>query len=680
MVIVVLFFQLLKLGDNNELPFQAGIPAKEANRIKSAASDALKYGEKKNNRISLLFIGQDRVGKTSLKKTLLGEETQQYQESTIGIDYEVVEVNESDKSKPWKRSADAKFIASEKYANDVIAREAARKVHEPTREWEIPSGGKQDQHGVGDRKRKKESGSEGEGEGENEEGESEVQGEDEARRGAGDEDDLHSQEDGSGKDGERERNIQRSTEDEYEYEYPISEELIKKAKENIENYHDETFDAIRFMVGDVAGQSVFYDVHSLMLRLRTIFIHVLDLTKDLNDEAQPTFMEKGEKKEKELGNPMRETNLDYFTRWTAALYNLNPSNKESKENRVESLNRPKTIIAFTKSDELSDEAEVKLKRDQAMDALDKRFRRTGHNSLIIGNYVIRNTEPRNAEEAGEIESLREKIFETAQDLLKEQEKTPVNWLVLERFLDNKRLEATKQDCPYITLDEAKELGQQCKVQDTSFNEAMEFFHEENIVVHFQGNPPLSELVVLDPAWLVKLFTAVIGVSRSPSCPLIQLCAWSHLQEGMLDFDKLPTALDKHRDFRKALEEMMVRARLICRWRGNVYLVPSMVNKRFEEKEMGEFLSGCLKSTLFLDFMDKSIPLGFYTRFLVEIIKWANNGHLECASEELQLYCNFMRVVKNENSLTYSVVVVRHISRIEFAILGEGSDIFFLLTK
>ena len=670
MVIVVLFFQLLKLGDNNELPFQAGIPGKEENRIKSAASDALKYGEKKNNRISLLFIGQDRVGKTSLKKTLLGEETQQYQESTIGIDYEVVEVNESDKSKPWKRAADAQFIASEKYANDVIAREAARKIHEPRRGSEIHADGNRGVHGVGDRKR--ESGSEGE----NEEGESEGQGqgEDEARRGAGGEDDLDSQEDGGGKDDERESNIQRSTEEQYEY--PISEELIKKAQKNVENYRDDTFDTIRFMMGDVAGQSVFYDVHSLMLRLRTIFIHVLDLTKDLNAEAKPTFMEKGEKKETGLGNPMRETNLDYFTKWTAALYNLNPP-IQSKENPVESLNRPKTIIAFTKSDQLSGEEEVKLKRNQAMDALAKRFRDTGYNSLVIDNYVIRNTEPRNHEEAGEIERLREKIFETAQDLLKEQEKTPVNWLVLERLLDNKRLEATKRDCPYITLDEAKELGQQCKVQDTSFNGAMEFFHEENIVVHFQGNPPLSELVVLDPAWLVKLFTAVIGVSRSTSCPLIQLGAWSDLQQGKLDFDKLPTALDKHRGSREALKEMMVRARLICRWRGNVYLVPSMVNKGFEEKRIDKLLSECLKPTLFLDFADKSIPLGFYTRFLVELIKWAN-GHLECESDELQLFCNLMRLVKTENGLTYSVFVVRHISRIEFAILGESLDSFFFL--
>ena len=373
---------------------------------------------------------------------------------------------------------------------------------------------------------------------------------------------------------------------------------------------------------------------------------------------------------------MRETNLDYFTKWTAALYNLNPLT-ESKEIPAERVNRPKTIIAFTKSDHLSGEEEVKLKRNQAMDALAERFRDTGCNSLVIDNYVIRNTEPRNDEEAGEIERLREKIFETAQDVLKEQEKTPVNWLVLERLLDNKRLEASKRDCPYITFDEAKELGQQCKVQDTSFNDAMEFFHEENIVVHFQGNPPLSELVVLDPAWLVKLFTEVIGVFRSPSCPLIQLCAWSDLQKGKLNFDKLPTVLDKHCCSRKALEEMMVRARLICRWRENVYLGPSMVNKRFEEKGIEKLLSKCLKPTLFLDFADKSIPLGFYTRFLVELIKWAN-GHLECESEELQLFCNLIRLVKTENSLTYSVIVVRHISRVEFGILGESVDIFFFI--
>ena len=34
----------------------------------AAALDAAKYGKRKNNRIPVFFIGQDNVGKTSLKK------------------------------------------------------------------------------------------------------------------------------------------------------------------------------------------------------------------------------------------------------------------------------------------------------------------------------------------------------------------------------------------------------------------------------------------------------------------------------------------------------------------------------------------------------------------------------------------------------------------------------------
>ena len=84
--IVALFF-LLKLGDDEghhrflqkERKKDGGIPersvrqlptatfVKKAIPIKSAASEALRFSQKKNNRISLLFISQDRVRKESLK-------------------------------------------------------------------------------------------------------------------------------------------------------------------------------------------------------------------------------------------------------------------------------------------------------------------------------------------------------------------------------------------------------------------------------------------------------------------------------------------------------------------------------------------------------------------------------------------------------------------------------------
>ena len=443
-------------------------------------------------------------------------------------------------------------------------------------------------------------------------------------------------------------------------EYQLSVEQIEEAMKNVENYNDDTMDTIRFLVGDVGGQSVFYDVHSTMLRLRTLFTLVVDLTKSPNDVAQPKFVRKETKKEEDLGNPMQETNLDYLTKWAAALRNLNPCDIDTKrENAVASPDQPKGIVVYTKADKLSvDEVENVRK------AVWKQLKHVHCQSLFVGEFFINNMKP----SAEDLENLRATIFETAQDLLKEQEKTPVNWLVLERLLDERKREATMKDSPlYITLVEAKHLGEQCKVVDKTFNDAMKFFHEENIVVHFQGNPAISDLVVLDPAWLVKLFTKVITVSKSSSWSLAQSNAWDDLREkGKLDFGELPTVLDDHRGSRDALIEMMVRAGLICHWRKNIYLVPSMVKEKMKKESICKLLSTSLKPSLFLHFKGGSIPLGFYTRFQVELLKWADSP-LE--SEELQLYCNFMRVAKTVNGSNFSIILVRHISRIEFAISG-----------
>ena len=634
----------------------------------------MQHGGKKNNRISLLFIGQDGVGKTSLKKSILGEKAEQDQASTIGIEYEVVEVKESNKSNPWKRAADSQFIASKQYTDNIIAKETAKRKYESQNNLVEEDKDESRRHDEDGQESDKFGGGEiesdvdeCEGERRYEAGGGEVEGNKFATAGG-------SHQDEGEKNVEEERKTQESRK--LQMEYQVSDKQIEEAMKNVDNFHDDTMDTIRFLVGDVGGQSVFYDVHSTMLRLTTLFTLVVDLTKSPNDVAQPKFVEEETKKVEDLGNAMQETNLDYLTRWAAALRNLNPCDNDAEtENAVESLEQPKTIIVYTKSDKLSDE-EVETKKEEVRRAVDEQLRRVGCNSLIVREFVIKNMEPRSPEESKDLEDLRATIFETAQDILKKQEKTPVNWLVLERLLDEKKREATMRDRPYIEFDEAKQLGKQCKVVDKTFNDAMKFFHEENIVVHFQGNPPISDLVVLDPAWLVKLFTEVITVSKNRSLPPAQSSAWNDLREkGKLNFDKLPTKLDNHRGIEDSLKEMMVRAGLICFWRENIYLVPSMVKEKMEKKDILKLLSDpkCLKPSLFLDFKDKSIPLGFYTRFQVELWKWDDSSR---ESEQWQFWCNFMRLVKTLNGSTYSVILVRHLSRIEFAILGRSFWHFF----
>ena len=91
--------------------------------------------------MSLLFIGQGRVGKTSLKKSLLGEASKKKEPSTIGIEFDVVEVQENDKSNPWKRAKDDQFMASKTYTDNVLGKEVARTIAEGKNEPEEGRGG-----------------------------------------------------------------------------------------------------------------------------------------------------------------------------------------------------------------------------------------------------------------------------------------------------------------------------------------------------------------------------------------------------------------------------------------------------------------------------------------------------------------------------------------------------------
>ena len=649
-----------------------------------SVTKTLSRGEKKNNRISLLFIGQDRVGKTSLKKTLLGETIDENEPSTIGIEFDVVEVKERDKSLPWKPAEDSQFIASETYAESVVGKQVAKEIAETKKHRERATGRRNKvRSGIGfdvDRRghahgpedkgaRTNESPSEPENIGEEKSGDvfqgvNQVVGNEAASR---PEDENRSRNlignrSDYGSRGKKNNRTRRSNPAD-SYKTDGFRRKVEKEMENVEDYRDDTMDTIRFLFGDVAGQSVYYDVHSIMLRPTALFILVVDLSKSLYEEAHPKFVQRGTKFEQIIGNPLKETNLDFVMRWAAALRNLSPCNKEGEKNLPQSSQLPKIILVFTKPDKLGSPEEVKKKRMAATTILEEKFKRIGCET--IAKFVIQNTEPRNA---NQVKRLREKIFETAQNLLKEQEKTPVSWLMLERALDVRRKEEGLKYCPYIELDEARNLDKEYSKVNGKFDEAMKFLHQESIVVHFSDNGTLSNLVVLDANWLVQLFTKVLTVAEDPNWSSQNSRAWKALREkGELQFDNLPNPLDDLSE-KEALKWMMVNAGLICQREDNTYLVPSMVTKRMEESDIRTLLSVCLQPSLYVDFKDETLPLAFYTRFQVELLKLAGHD----PEHQTELYHNFMRLPMMENGEPYDVIFVRHASRIEVTIEGKNA--------
>ena len=632
--------------------------------MQDALSKTLRLGVKKNNRISLLLIGQDRVGKTSLKKSLLGEARDENEASTVGIEFDVVEVKEENKSQPWKLAEDKQFIASEVYTESVVRKHVAKELAENQNITEREcSDGNETGSKIG--RSQPASKSQNIAEARNSVGENEIKDDKDLSKIAGNVKDFRS-------DHSERKSIPSSSQKipADSFNTDAFKRKVQKEIENVGNYRDDTMDTIRFMVGDVGGQSVYYDAHSIMLRPSTLFLLVVDLSRRLSDQAHQKFVhtsEKGTKTEQNLGNPLEETNLDNVTRWMAAVRNLKPCNEAAL---------PKTILALTKPDKLSGSEEEKQKKiDEIIDILEKRFKQIGCET--IATYVIQNKKPRNDDKEKddeekddeenkrekELKALRERIFITAQKLLKDQEKTPVSWLMLERALDIRRKEEDLEHCPYITLDEARRLDKDFSMVDKTFEEAMQFLHNENIVVHISEDPDLKNLVVLDAAWLVKLFTNVLTVPKVSSWGTEISQAWKNLREnGELQFDKLPNPLDGHSE-KEALKLMMVNAGLICKRQGDTYLVPSMVTKTKNKSEIDKELDSCLQPSLFLDFNEETIPLAFYTRFQVEVLKAVDE-------DEIELYCNFMSILKVENDVEYAVIFARHASRIECAIKGR----------
>ena len=112
--------------------------------MQAKISEAMKHGKKRNNRLSVFFIGQDRVGKTSLKKSILGEALDTQEPSTLGIDFDVVEVRKDEAREPWRTTEEKRLIASEEYMNEVVGKDAARRISEDSSLFEHE---KQRKHG-----------------------------------------------------------------------------------------------------------------------------------------------------------------------------------------------------------------------------------------------------------------------------------------------------------------------------------------------------------------------------------------------------------------------------------------------------------------------------------------------------------------------------------------------------
>ena len=407
---------------------------------------------------------------------------------------------------------------------------------------------------------------------------------------------------------------------------------------------------VRVILSDFAGQSIYYDTHYLFLQCHCPYILVHDLTKVLDHPAQPRFKAKGIDVEQNLNNPLLATNLDYFLSWLKVLGQLRESANQQLLQEFPDFVPPPVLIVLTNEDRF--EGDIQEVKRRIKEITDGSFQ-----NVFPNVYVIDNTTTSGKEDP--IIELRGQVFDLCQKILEKEPPMPMRWLNFEAALSSELFSKKKRN--YISVDEAKKIAEKCNIE--SFDDAIKFLHRYGVVVYYTGSP----WVVLNPSWLMNLFTEVITIPEEKK-PIDnpyyrELCANGVL---MQDF------LKKH-PHGQLLEEMMQKVSLMCPLQHNgnpAYLVPSVAPFMQKGKPIKEKLLASPVASLFILFCLGFIPIGAFSRLQVKLINKCR-GILRKGIEEPKLFCNYTLLPLEFEKIKFDVYLIQLIEKIKIGVVPKG---------
>ena len=430
------------------------------------------------------------------------------------------------------------------------------------------------------------------------------------------------------------------------------EKLSTAQKKSMMHHRDigqnQESDAIRIIVHDLAGQAIYYDTHSLFLKPHAPYVLCHDLTKDLDETAEQRFKPKLEV-ELKLGNPLFQNNLDYLLCWLNFLGQLGETEKKKNANFA----LPAVVIVLTNKDRFKGDVESVKKRIK--DVTEGKFQ-----NLFANVHVIDNTTTSGSEDP--VGELRCQIFSLCKAILEEESPMPIRWLKFEGALSEVAFSGKKSN--YILVDEAKKIAEECGIE--SFHNALTFLHRQGVVVYYPEYP----YVVLNPPWLMNLFTEVITVPENPeaSKPIDAPYYRKLRDEGVLEKEFLM----KH-PHGKFLEDVMQRVSLMCpleRKGKTTFFVPSVAPLMKKGKEIMPMLQASPIASLFVMFFVGFIPLGVFTRFQVKLVK-ACKGILRV--DQPKLFSNYTLLPIKFSNAKFDVYLIQLIEKIRIAVVPK--DIF-----
>ena len=587
-----------------------------------AYNKALNEGKTRFKRLPIMVIGQDRSGKTSLKNSMMGKPFNPDEDSTVGIDVGPSHFN---------ISRDICMLCENIVNNQaqIDFREALSFEHHMARlvvEGLTP-------------------------------------------RNIDSKEDLPSKEAKIASSSVASKNSVESVQEEKKDIVKIPDEVAESIKNLLKEVEKKRVgdDAEMYsIVWDFAGQPVYYATHPLFLTQRAVYLLVFDLSRGLHARADPTV--KQGMYSMILDNHDCKSNLDYLDFWMTWVASI-ANQDENQQIRLDQspMNIPPVFLVCTHADEPCGGADPFVLAREVFGSLETKPYK---NQLYKDVFVVDNTKSGSKSECSEVKRLWEKVVAVAKELPQMKEDYPIKWLRFEKALQTKVKDGKK----WISLEDTKQIAfKMCHIEDDrEFTTLLNFLHDQRILIHFDSSPLLNNMVILDPQWLVDLFTSVITVKPGPyeGKEAELLC---RLQtEGIMEYKLLELVWDPlsiPKEMFPSLLEIMEKFSLLCPWQssdascGKQYLVPSMLMSP-PPRNIIKLVASAQIPSFYIRFESGQVPPGFFPRLVLQFFQWGQDEFW--SSENPQLYANFARFYTSADD-DCSVILLCHSSCIEVVV-------------
>ncbi|XP_067019033.1 uncharacterized protein [Acropora muricata] len=370
-----------------------------------------------------------------------------------------------------------------------------------------------------------------------------------------------------------------------------------------------------------------------------------------------------------------KTNLGYLDYWMTSVSSLSSQGKDHKVHPAS----PSTVLPETPVFVVCTHADKpcggKNPRDLALKVYGELSKKR-YKARLYGPFEVDNTKSSQKPECPGVSRLREKIREVAKELPQMKEFIPIKWLKFEKIF---RIFLGKGH-KWITIEEAKQIAYDfCQIHDDAeFKAALDFLHDQKILLHFDHTDELNRFVFLDLQWLVDVMKKVITVkSHDDDEETALMDLWYQLEEkGILDETLLKhlwgPLIGEHAVF-ESLVGILENFSLVCSWPESDdlkrYLVPSMLRSH-PPQEITQLIASANLPSLFIKFTPGQVPWHLFPRLVTQFLLWGKGDFW--SSRNPQLYQNFARLYTAKDDKC-SVVLLCHSSLIEVVVHGDSDS-------